>query len=198
MNIFKRTRIHLLCRLYGIKDYVIDGDAVDVYGDVNFFQSSKKLTKFPFKFGKVTGDFLCMDNKLTSLKNGPTHARSFYCSNNNLTSLEGCPKYISGVFSIGSNRIESFESFPDYISGGIYFGTVEDFDKTPIYQVWKLFKDKDKIELFNDYDIIRPGKVIILDRLNDFLKEIDKLPQRVFNNNKIKVEIKSVKGYKCI
>jgi len=42
------------------------------------------------------------------------------------------------------------------------------------------------MDMFNDYDPIRDGKVIILDRLNEFLEQIGKQP------------VTSVKGYKCI
>ena len=68
-------------------------------------------------------------------------------------------------------------------------------DNNPIYELWKLFgddgyTDPTKIELFNDYDIIRDedhdNPIIILDRLNTFLQEIGK------------PEVRSVKGYKCI
>ena len=40
-----------------------------------------------------------------------------------------------------------------------------------------MFKDFSKIELFNDYDIIR-GDSVILDRLNDFLDEIGEKSDR--------------------
>ena len=46
----------------------------------------------------------------------------------------------------------------------------------------KLFEN----DLFNDYDPIRDDKVIILDRLNSFLKDIGK------------PTVTSLKGYKCI
>ena len=41
--------------------YTINDDgSIDVEGDVNL--SSKKLTKIPFSFGKVSGVFYCYDN----------------------------------------------------------------------------------------------------------------------------------------
>ena len=51
--------------------------------------------------------------------------------------------------------------------------------------IWNLFEDWSKVELFNDYDIVR-GDHLILDRLNDFLETIGKKP------------VKGVKGWKCI
>jgi len=59
-------------------------------------------------------------------------------------------------------------------------------DNNPIYELWKLFGDTTKIELFNDFGIT-DGKVVILDRLNEFLEMIGK-PSN----------ITEVKGYKCI
>ena len=51
---------------FNINNYIINNDGtIDVKDDVNL--SSKVLTKIPFKFGIVTGDFAFFDNKLTSL-----------------------------------------------------------------------------------------------------------------------------------
>lgn len=42
------------------------------------------------------------------------------------------------------------------------------------------------VDLFNDYDIIRDGEIVILDRLNAFLQDIGK------------PTVTEVRGYKCI
>jgi hypothetical protein len=92
---------------------------------------------------------------------------SFYCNNNNLTSLQGGPKSVGGDFYCSNNKLILLEGAPESIGG--YFNC----QYNPVYQIWKLFEDKDKIELFNDMDIIQ-GDSIILNRLIDFLDQIGK------------------------
>lgn len=45
-------------------------------------------------------------------------------------------------------------------------------NEMPIYKVWELFKDKNMLNMFNDYDIIRDNSTIVLFRLNEFLLDI--------------------------
>ena len=192
--------IHKICKKYDITDYTINSDgSIDVDDTVNL--QGKNLTKLPLKFRNISGSFDCSYNNLTNLEGSPIHAgTSFYCDNNKLTTLEGSPTHISGYFycyynnltsleggptSVGgyfhcrNNKITSFEGFPSHIGGNfICFNN-------PVYQIWELFEDKSKIELFNDYDIIR-GTDIVIDRLNDFLITIGKDP------------VESVKGYNNI
>ncbi len=118
----------------------------------------------------ISGDFDCSNNRLVDFEGCPKNVDGdFYCSDNKLTSLEGCPNINNGYLLCDNNKIRSFEGFPEYI--GRNFMCIGN----PIQEIWKLFFDNDKIELFNDYDIIRDnGQSIILDRLNDFLIEIGK------------------------
>lgn len=152
-----------------ISNYKINSDGtVDVDGDVDL--SYGDLTELPVKFGKINGDFDCCRNSLTSFKGCPTNVNGdFFCYNNNLSSFEGCPTFIDGSFWCDNNQINSFEGFPSHIGGNF------DCNGNPISTIWRLFKDVDKIELFNEYDIIR-GDDIILDRLNDFLITIGEKP----------------------
>ena len=69
--------------------------------------------------------------------------------------------------------------FPRHIGGTF------NCDDNPIYEIWRLFHDKYRIEFFNDCDIIQDG-IIILDRLNYFLEEIGEK------------SVKKINGYKCI
>ena len=192
--------IHEICKKYDIKNYTINSDgSIDVDGYVNL--SFMNLTKLPIKFRKVIDNFFCSNNKLTSLEGAPIHVGgNFYCDKNRLTSLEGSPAHVGGYFSCYHNKVKSLEGGPYYVGGHFSFsnnnitslegvpshiGGVFDCEYNPVYKVWKLFEDKSKIELFNDYDIIR-GKDIVLDRLNDFLITIGKKP------------VKSVRGYNNI
>jgi hypothetical protein len=116
----------------------------------------------------VGGYLFCYRNKLTSLKGAPESVGgNFDCSYNNLISLEGGPKSVGDDFYCSYNNLTSLEGISESIRGQLYC------IDNPIYQIWKLFKDKDKIEFFNDLDIIR-GNSIVLDRLIYFLDLIGK------------------------
>jgi hypothetical protein len=53
------------------------------------------MEKLPVKFGKVSGNFWCSMNKLTTLEGCPDYVGGdFACDGNKLTTLEYCPKYV--------------------------------------------------------------------------------------------------------
>ena len=176
--------IDKICKKIGITDYTINPDgSIDVNKYVNL--SIKGLTKLPLKFNKVNGSFPCSGNKLTSLEGSPKEVNgNFSCDRNNLTSFEFAPKIIRGYFNCRCNNIKSFEYFPSYVKGYFYCKF------NPIYEVWKLFENKDKIELLNDFDIFRDEDTdtpsILMNRLNDFLLTIGK------------DQVEKVEGYKNI
>jgi hypothetical protein len=148
--------------------------------DDSFYCYNNELTSLEGGPESIGGDFDCHENRLSSLEGCPKSVgRDFDCFNNQLTSLEGCPKSVGRDFYCDHNEIVTFEHLPYSIGGDFY--CVEN----PIYEIWKLFEDYSKIELFNYYDIIQDS-VIILDRLNVFLEEIGKRT------------VAEVKGYKCI
>lgn len=61
-----REDINYLCKKYDIENYTINEDrSIDVDGYVDLI--NRKLTKFPLKFRRVTGSFLCYSNELTTL-----------------------------------------------------------------------------------------------------------------------------------
>ena len=182
--------VNEICRKYGIYNYTINPDgSIDVNGDVSLW--NKELKKLPIEFNKVNG-FSCSNNQLTSLEGSPKEVNGYFsCSYNELTSLEGspkevngefwcnineltsfkfAPKIIRGEFNCQYNNIKSFEYFPSYVKSDFYC------KDNPIYEVWKLFENKDKIELLNDFDIFRDEDTdtpaIVMNRLNDFLLTI--------------------------
>lgn len=144
---------------------------------------------------RVEGIFRCNDNRLTSLEGGPEYVSGEYtCSNNIISSLKGSPINISGTFDCEDNQLFSLIDGPKYVKGNLYcsensiftfegfpnIGGTLDIHKNPITPIWELFMIASKIELFNEYDIIRvesdiyPYKVtIILSRLIEFLKDIN-------------------------
>ncbi len=178
---FSEEHMYKILKRYNIGNYTINEDgSIDVDGYVSLVLRWLKIDKIPLKFRNVTGVFDCSYNRLYSLEGCPEKVDgSFTCANNKLTSLEGCPKFVGGNFHCSNNYIITFEHLPFSIGGDFYC------IDNPIYELWILFEDYSKIELFNYYDIIQDD-VIILDRLNIFLEEIGKRP------------VKRVKGYKCI
>jgi hypothetical protein len=77
------------CEKY-LKNYTINpDDTIDVDGNVNLDGFLGNMEKLPVKFGKVSGNF--------------------WCSNNKLTTLEGCPKYIGGDFNCNFNKLTTLK-----------------------------------------------------------------------------------------
>ena len=95
-----------------------DKPVVDYDGDVNL--NRKKLSSLPIYFNRVSGDFICFSNKLTTLEGAPREiSGNFYCSNNKLTSLEGAPREVGKDFYCRSNNLTSLEGAPEKV-GGIF------------------------------------------------------------------------------
>jgi hypothetical protein len=144
----------------------LEGSSKSIGG--GFFCYNNNLISLEGSPEWVGSYFLCNNNNLTSLEGSPEFVGGYFdCSYNNLTSLEGSPKYVGGNFNCSYNNIISLEGAPELIKG--YF----DCKNNPVYQIWNLFKDEEKIEFFNDLDIIR-GNLIIFDRLIYFLDAIGK------------------------
>ena len=80
-------------------------ESIDIEGSVDL--NGLKLKKLPLKFNKVSGNFYCGNNQLTSLEGSPKEVGGFFnCSSNNLTSLEGAPKKVGGDFWCYSNAVK--------------------------------------------------------------------------------------------
>jgi hypothetical protein len=134
--------ISLICKQYGIINYTINPDgSIDVDGDVDLFD--KNLTQLPLRFNRVTGYFLCDDNKLTSLKGSPRWVgSSFSCYNNDLTSLEFSPDYVGGFFDIRYNNLTDNYCIAE-IGGEFYTSLKQDGLTEDNYNEWrKLYKRK--------------------------------------------------------
>jgi hypothetical protein len=159
--------IHAICDKYYITNYSINEDgSINVDGDVNL--SRKNLIKLPLRFRNVTGYFNCNSNLLTTLEGCPVSVGGdFRCRDNKLTSLQGSPKEVGSYLDCSDNNIKTFEGCPEFI--GEWFYCVNN----PISGIYDLFVDVTKIDLFNDFDIIRDDTVI-KDRLISFLIEIGK------------------------
>ena len=65
------------------------------------------------RFGKVSGDFYCGSNRLTSLEGAPQKVgREFECGSNRLTSLEGAPRKVGYSFGCNNNQLTSLVGAP--------------------------------------------------------------------------------------
>ena len=113
-----------------------EGYSIDVAGSVDLY--NRNLTDgFPIKFNKITGDFLCYYNQLTSLEGCPKYVGChFNCScNQYLTSLEGCPEYVGGDFKCNHNRLISLKGCPEIINGNFYCDNnrLKNLKGSPVY-----------------------------------------------------------------
>ena len=100
------------------------------------------ITKLPIKFNKVTGDFNCYSNVLTTLEGGPKYVggnfdcsknkltdlkgsplevgESLTCYQNKLTSLEGSPKEVGRDFNCQENKLTTLKGSPKWVGGSFY------------------------------------------------------------------------------
>ena len=102
-----------LCKKYGINNYVINGDSVDVNGNVFLF---KKFEKIPIKFGTIDGDFYCQGTNITSLENSPRDVCDFYISNSKrLKSLEVGPYIVRGSYICSESSLNNLKGIVDEV-----------------------------------------------------------------------------------
>ena len=99
-------------------EYSIVNGRVDVDGDCML---TAKCIKLPVKFNKVSGDFNCRYNELTTLEGGPTSVGGdFRCKYNQLTTLQGGPNSVGGDFYCGDNQLTTLEGGPTSVGGDFY------------------------------------------------------------------------------
>ena len=142
--------ISLICEKYNIINYIINDDgSIDVNGNV--YLTCKGLTELPLTFNKVTGNFSCFDNTLTSLKGCPRWVGNWFsCSNNQLTSLEFSPDYVGGNFYCEWNKLT--DNYCDTEIGGNFYTTLNQDGLTEYnYNQWRKIYKRKKIldDIFN-------------------------------------------------
>ncbi len=107
------------CKKYGIDKYEINWGILDVFESVKIHDN--KLTRLPFKFGTVVGDFVMTFCTMTDLENCPTTVTGvFDCSHCGLTSLYGIPESVGGYCSVENNKLTTIDDFPSAVAGVIY------------------------------------------------------------------------------
>ena len=99
---------------------------------------------FGIKINKVSGDFRCFNNNLTSLEFCPKEVNGYFgyfdCSDNNLTSLEFCPTEVNGYFDCSFNNLTSLEFSPEEVKGN--------FDCSSNPELLKTYGSKENIEKY--------------------------------------------------
>jgi hypothetical protein len=138
-----------------VKHTIHSDGSISVQGDVNLYD--KKLTELPFKFRKVTGNFDCSRNQLTSLNDCPASVdRNFYCSHNQLTSLNGGPSSVGGNFYCIHNKLTSLNGCPSSVGGSFNcYYNLKDFTKLDIENAMRASRTKNSLssqalETFSD------------------------------------------------
>ena len=90
----------------------------DCRGGVKVSEDIVADGKLKIRFGKVGGDFNCIDNNLTTLEGAPQEVGgNFYCSANKLTSLKGAPKKVGWFFYCTNNKLTTLEGAPNEVGG---------------------------------------------------------------------------------
>jgi hypothetical protein len=91
----------------------------DYKGDLTFgLMNLKSLTEISIRFRKVSGDFFCSSNELTSLEGSPLEIGGhFNCFDNELINLEGAPLKVGGYFNCISNLLISLQYAPLKVVG---------------------------------------------------------------------------------
>ena len=181
-----------VCEKYEIKNYTINDDlSIDVDGGV--YLDERNLEYLPLKFNYVSGDFNCDQNELESLEGCPiTVDGNFDCYRNKLITLEGSPSVVNGNLICYVNELETLEGSPKTINGNFlcfvnklkdleYFPEVSDYinirDNPVNLLVYTFIENEETdsfmIEDFIDYEIVRNGDTVMLDRLQTFIEGFD-------------------------
>ena len=185
-----------VCEKYKIIDYTINDDlSIDVDGGVNL--NNMGLKYLPHRFNYVSGNFNCFVNKLKTLEGSPqtvdgdfscyfnklktlkgspqTVGGGFYCFDNKLESLEGSPKTINGDFDCSYNKLTDLEYFPEVNGSVTIYGNIVNLLVYTFVENANTFLIENAnaflIEDFVDYEIVRNGDTVMLDRLQTFIRD---------------------------
>jgi hypothetical protein len=195
-----------------------DKEKFEETGVLDCFQNviihSLELTKLPFRFGVVHGDFNCSNNFLDSLIGSPTEVKGLFdCSRNQLTSLSHAPikslsfdcsynkiETLAGIqfktinhFNCGHNLLKSLEGCPKTVCGHFYcgFNQLETLKGAPKTVKGHFYCHKNKLRSLEFFPISVEHYV---DCSDNQLENIDGFPKNLYincnfsNNNLTKFE----------
>ena len=184
------SEIEEVCREYNIRNYTINDDgSIDANGDVNLI--NRGLTELPLDFNRVSGNFFCSYNELTTLKGSPKYVGDvFYCGYNDLSSLEFGPIEVGGEFDCSKNKLTSLEFGPIEVGGSFYcsYNELTSLEFSP-KEVGGDFYCYNNPKLTNLYGIS--------DNINGLLYCVDTPLESIFNEVDIDF-IKRFNSYKVI
>ena len=105
LGIGQRHLIEKWLKEQRIENYIInDNMTIDVNEPVSININNGNIPEY-IQFNKIKGNFICNDNKLTSLRGCPYHVTdAFFCSRNYLTSMEYAPKIVENNFWCTGNK----------------------------------------------------------------------------------------------
>ena len=96
-------------------------DLSDIIVSGNFICNEKFLISLKGSPKEVKGRFSCYSNKLINLDGAPkTVGGNFYCNKNKLINLEGAPKTVGGNFYCNKNKLINLEGAPKTVGGDFY------------------------------------------------------------------------------
>ena len=113
----------------------------------NFWCDNNKITSLEGAPQEVGGDFICRINKITSLVGAPRKVGGFFdCAKNELTSLVGAPQEVGGPFDCGDNKLTSLEGAPQEVGGHFRcWGEDNQISHETLKLVWETMQ-KNKID----------------------------------------------------
>ncbi len=112
----KLKNFHIIEDTFSDNYTINDDGTIDVDGDVYLLR--KNITKLPFRFGRVTGNFEIDHNNLETLEGSPYYVGGkFSCNVNKLKNLIGSPGEVGGDFECSNNSLSSLEGMTPEIGG---------------------------------------------------------------------------------
>ena len=168
---------------FGIKYYTFNDD-----GTMDIHQNDtqldlKNFTHFPYRFGKIKGNFDCSHNKLESLDGAPSKVGGkFYCHNNRLTDLAGGPSEVGSDYDCSHNELTSLSGAPTIIKRSFlcHSNNLPSFDYCPKRVGKMFFCDDNNISSVTEYPMCIIGERIGTD--HEYQKIFDAICETIKEN----------------
>lgn len=171
MKVQTQKQIKQICKHYGIEKYIINADnSLDVIGTVNLF--NMELRDLPLRFNHVLGNFLCHNNKLTTLKGAPVSVGlAFHCDTNQLTSMKHCPSTIGTRLTMERNFL-TMDSILEMENLEIIYSAINwEYSCFDQNRERKWFLNFAGVDYDKDFDIRGYKRRKILDQIINYLEE---------------------------
>lgn len=120
MELFDRVKVFADKHNIKREDFAIHNDGtVDFKTVVSIYKDDLIDGKFPFKFGKVVGNFYATDLDLRTLENSPREVGGNFViySNHHLHTLVGGPEIVHGNFAANTAGLQNLDGSPKEVGG---------------------------------------------------------------------------------